>query len=201
MKIVTALTISLVTFGIFSPRANASVIINVTQNGSDIQILGTGSLTLDSAIGFIAADNFPSHNFNAMNSEKDGLFVGVFPTDADIYQLASVNISGTSHTYNPIAVSIGGDPAQGVFVNSLNGGKLFVPSGYVSNTALDFTAFITNYNFTDYGFTDGDSIVVSWSNGAVNESLTMNFQTIPEPSSVLLAGLGGVAIFAYRKRK
>lgn len=183
-----------------STRANAAVIINVTQNGPNVQILGTGTLNLDSVIEFTdTLNSVVTHNFNARNSEEDGCFVGVFPTDGDIYNSAIVNISGASSTSEPIALDIGGDSTKGVFVNSIAGGRLIVHSGYVSNTSLEFTAFITNYNFTDYGFSDGDSIIVSWSNGAVNESLTMNFIIAPEPEPSTIT-LGSVMLVAADSR-
>ena len=201
MKKIVALTIILVTLGMFSTRVNAAAIINVTQNGLDVQIVGMGSLNLDSVINIVDSAGAATHNFNALNNGVSDFFVGVFPMAGDLYEIANVNISGAIPTSNPLKVNIGGDLAQGVFVNGKDGGKLIVPSGYVSNASLDFTAFIKDYNLTDYGFTHGDSIFVSWSNGAASDSLTMNFIVIPEPATGSLALGGAMLLGAVSRRR
>lgn len=82
---------------------------------------------------------------------------------------------------------IGGDGTQGLFVNDHRGSSnLYLPVGYVSGEAYEFTAFIENTSFADLGFEVGDQSVVTWENDGVSERLVLNYTAVPEPGSTCL---------------
>lgn len=188
-----------IAIGISQGNANASVILDITQTGPDVQIIGTGRIDLASVIGPVF-DSHPTHDFNARNEGISSFYIGVFPISFFSYRIGNSSISGVMPTSNPYAENIGGDTTKGLFINSLSGGTLFTPSDYVSNAPLDFTAFISSYKLSDYGIKHGDFIKTTWSNNLVTESLTMNFYVIPEPSTALLALLPSL-IMAYPRNR
>jgi len=197
MKSITAISLAAITLAASSGLANAAVIITVTQVGSGVQIVGTGSIDLLSTIAAGTPVGVTSYTFNAWNGTSQ--IIGVFPLSAERYFLADFNVSGAASS-NAFSGDVIGDSTLGVFVSDQSDGTLLVPVGYVSNDPLDFTASIENYDFTDYGLSVGDSIVVTWSNPATDtsDSLTMIF--IPEPSTTLLFG-AGVLSLAFRRRR
>lgn len=192
----SALVATLITFGSLAGGANAAVVINVNKDGLNVQIVGTGSIDLNSVTSFGSESD--SYVFNAHHS-NGSYFVGLAPAQRDVYSIANVTTSGANNTSSPASLSISGDDTQGVFVSSFISG-LLVPVGYVSNAPLDFTASISNYDYTSFGYSAGDSITVSWSKGAFNDSLTMNFDAVPEPSSSLLLGFGVLGVMSRRRR-
>lgn len=192
----SALVATLIAFGSLAGGANAAVVINVIKDGSGVQIVGTGSIDLNSVTSIGSGSD--SYAFNAINS-NGSYFVGLAPEQHDVYSIANVTAFGDSDTSSPFTLNISGNRAQGVFVSSFIGGIL-VPSGYVSNAALDFTASISNYDYTSFGYSAGDSFTISWSKGAFNDSLTMNFGPVPEPSSSLLLGFGVLGVLSRRRR-
>ena len=196
VKSTSALVATLIAYGSLAGGANAAVVIDVIKDGSDVQIVGTGSINLNSVTSSGSASG--SYAFNATNS-SGSYFVGVAPEQFDAYSIANVTQSGASDDSSPFSLITTGDKTQGVFVSSFIG-AILVPVGYVSNASLDFTASISDYDYTSFGYSAGDSITISWSKGEFNDSLTMNFGPVPEPSSSLLLGFGVLGVLSRRRR-
>ncbi len=181
--------------GLSLGASHAAVTIDVYQVGNGVQIIGTGSIDLDSTVMKHSVFE-DSHFFNA-EIGLEGAYLGVFPNFADYYTITNVVRSGATPTSSALSFDLGGDPAAGALVNP---SFLFVPEGYISNTPLDFTASIANYHFSDYGFSNGDFMTVEWFYQGVFETLTVNFISVPEPATATLLGLGILALTIPRCR-
>lgn len=182
--------------------AKADFVIDLFEQNGMIVIEGSGSIDLDSTIGFnpLGTSN-DDHAFNSFGDGSGNLFVGVFPVPSDRYDLNSVSGSGDFSEIG-YALSIGGDPTQGIFVNTNPpGGRLFVPEGYVSNTFFEVDAFIDGTTFSDLGFAAGDQTIVFWENNGVQESLTLNWQAVPEPATGIFTLAIALKCIGRRKKR
>jgi len=85
--------------------------------------------------------------------------------------------------------------------NDLIPSNIFLPRGYVSGTALSGTTTWTGKSFASFGLTPGESYTWTWGSGGNVDSFTI--QTVPEPSTFALLGLGvlGLAYVIRRQRQ
>jgi len=194
--------LALAALAAFSQHAGAAVVINVIQNGANIQIVATGSINLASTVSkSTSTGSGARHDFYSMFGGGNTI-LGVTPSDTERYDLSNLTIvDGSLEAAQFFKFSIGGDPTKGVIID---GPTLTLPVGYVSGAPLDFTAFITNSNFNNEGIGDGnfdgDFMAVSWSNEGISDSITVNFSVVPEPSSMICA-LSGTLFLLHRRRK
>jgi hypothetical protein len=78
---------------------------------------------------------------------------------------------------------------------------LFVPAGYVSDSALSDTSTYANQTFISLGVTPG-TYETTWGNGT-NQNFTLEIgSAVPEPSTwaMMLLGFAGVGFMAYRRK-
>jgi opacity protein-like surface antigen len=182
--------------------APAAVVIQLVQNGQDTQVTGTGSLYLASTVSFnstsINGQTFLNLQANSGNSNS---FTGVIPTDPDRYNIENVVRTGRIPSSLPASEYLPILNDGGAHVTVLNTSSLlFVPKNYTSGSAIDFTALAVNYQFTDFGYVDGDVVQVEWSNGGISDQISLQFSVVPEPStSVQLMGFVVLAA-ALRRR-
>ena len=185
-----------------STASHADFIVNIIEIGQTVQFAGSGSIDLNSTLGFVnSGDQGVGHTFNAVDGAL-GVFAGIFPVPSDRYGISGLVTSG-DFSSTALTENIGGDPSQGIFVNDFDlGSNLFVPIGYESGEQYAFTAFIDNTSFSELGFEVGDQSVLSWGNGGVTESLTLNWTTaIPEPSSSAMFFFFSAFAIKLRRRK
>jgi hypothetical protein len=89
----------------------------------------------------------------------------------------------------------------------LVGSVLFVPNGYVSDSPLSDTSTYDSQTFATLGATPG-TYVWTWGSGVADDTFTLQIgpavPAIPEPSSLLLLGVGLAAALltgaGYRHR-
>jgi hypothetical protein len=171
-----------------APPTYAGLIIDITQIGTDVVVKASGTidltdLTLVRPTGASQARMFPAQAFIIMSNQQQAIYEGITgPTSFG---------PGTGSTELPSlatgdSVGVDGDASF-----------IFVPSGYISGAALAATDTYSNSTFTGLGLTPG-TYTWTWGTKANADSLTVQIgpaAAVPEPSSLLLAAVGGAVAF------
>jgi hypothetical protein len=185
-----------------SPAALASFTLNIVETGGNVVATGSGSIntTALTNTGTMTASAYvwPSANLGGTNSA-----VGVGSTAGELV-VYFTGITGPG--------SLGSGPQ--VFANSGSGNKVviltntgvYVPSGYVSGSALSSTSTWNGQTLAGLGLTPG-TYTYTWGSGATADSFVINIggsvNPTPVPSTLylLIAGLIGLALIQwYRTR-
>lgn len=169
-------------------EARADVTISIEQQGSNVVESGSGSINL-TGLTFdmtrtILTNVDPAHGV---------AYLGLVGTSASAYTGFTGPASFGTGTTSTATTTTG--PVFGVGGTS---SYLFVPQGYVSETALSSTDTFNNTNFTNLGLTAG-TYTYRWGTGS-DQSLTVQIGTaaVPEPSTAILAMIGAVGFGTYR---
>jgi hypothetical protein len=188
-------SLALLIIGVTS-RAEASVIIDITQSGSDVVATGSGSIDTSntSALTFLMNIAVGSGIYSGYDGAGE---LGLGPTsfNTDIY---TGSITGPALGSGALIYASSG--AGDAFVLDPGDGAIGVPTGYTSGAALSDSATWSGTTLTDLGLTPG-TYVYTWGSGANLDSVTVNVEAAPEPGSVFLLGIGGVALLLYCSRK
>jgi len=172
-------------------RADAALFMTASESGGDVVVVSTGSLNLNAWTSGIAG--FITNNLDPSNAALVNGGPGV--DTGDVYT-DPLNFSAPSSfgTGGGRDADIGSGGTFGMF--DLGAPGLFVPTGYVSGSALSGSMTFTGETLLSLGMTPG-TYVWSWGTGPDADSLT--FDVVPEPSSMALAALGS-AMFIRRRR-
>jgi len=191
------LLVSLAALGL-ALRSEASVIINVTQVGSDVVFSASGSLDLTGAILFTAGGLGYQPGFI---SGDPNWYVAPGPGTAyDSYALTSFDGAfGTSTTFYDNPSSLSGD----AFFIWGNGGndprQVGVAAGYVSDSAINSGMVFSNATIAGLFLTPG-----TYDYNIPNNSIILNIgggTTVPDAGATALflgLALAGVAAFRHR---
>jgi hypothetical protein len=174
--------------------ANASVIVNITQSGPDVDVTARGSLDLTGA------------NFNHVQSYTTGIipggsnwYVALGTTSGmDWYDLASVTLPyGTTGTYFTSSITSG----DAFSIWGFGGGQpqVGLTSGYTSGTPI--SADMTLPGQTIAGMT---LIPGSYTFTVPNDTIILNIAGttgVPEPSTLtmMLNGVAALGFAGYRR--
>lgn len=170
-----------------SGPARAAYIVTFSQVGPDVIARGSGTIDLD---GLTLVDS------------------GVtMPQVAPAFGIASTGAAGDVSAYGSVSGPIGF--GSGVFTSATtgtgdlvaiqgDGGLVYVPTGYDSDTPLLGTATYAGHTFATLGLTPG-SYVYSWGAGADADTFTVNI--VPEPASLGLLGTAAVLGFVARRTR
>ena len=172
----------------FAPSAQAGVIININQTGSDVVATGSGTLNVTGLtpiaefIGASIASGIEGTSSEVILGEGDGieLWQGAVGPGAFV-------ASGSGFFSNLESGPILG--IQGV------GGNLSTAPGYISGTFLSSTDTWSNTTLAALGLIPG-TYVYTWS----SDSVTVNIGT-PEPASTCLLGAGLLTLGLRRLRR
>ncbi|MGH7119591.1 MAG: hypothetical protein ACREFP_11485 [Acetobacteraceae bacterium] len=131
-------------FGLFIPPAQASHIVNLTQQGSNVVATGSGTIDLTD-LSFLDTNQNPS----LIIPVGEELILG--PTSPTPYNYFGffTEPAGFGSGGVAFASSGGGD------VVAIDGQAVYVPVGYVSGSALSDTATWNNQTFASLGATPG----------------------------------------------
>jgi hypothetical protein len=167
-------------------QAGAALIIDVFQSGNNVVATATGSL-----------------DFTGLRPGTSGASVLTNPS----LGILLVGVGAPSNLYivsGPISLGPGGlslaSSSSGILVGvsvPITGQppRVWTDRSYVSGLPINSTAQWNNQTIASLGLTPGQ-YVYTWP----ADSLTINVQAIPEPSSIGLMALGSLAIL-YRLRK
>jgi hypothetical protein len=171
-----------------SDRANAAVVINFHEVGSDVIASASGSADLTdltlvaTTILFAPGEVTPS---------KGGATVGN-PGETHFYKGADGPTSfGTG---GQTEASSGSGDFVGVFaVNAFAPSPIILlPQSYISGTSLTGSSVFENQSLTSLGL-DVGQFTYTWGSGDHADSLTINV-SVPEPSTWAMMGLGFAAL-------
>ncbi len=197
MKSISLLTSAstLAAIALFAPSVSADIVITVAETPNGVSIEGDGTLDLGGLSivfeGFQTTGIVPSLPVVALGP------TGKFFNPIDSYGLTTgsipSNIGPGSIPFFPTNVS--GD----VFGFGLFGGneEIFVPDGYVSGDPLAGTSFYASQSFASIGLTPG-SYGFTIPSG---DSVTVNINAIPEPTTAAMLGLSSFVLISRRRRR
>jgi hypothetical protein len=173
--------------------ADASLVIDVTQVGSNVLATGSGSIDLTDL-------SFSTTILTA---------TGTIPTFADIAVGPAPGTSGAD-LYTGATGPANFGPGAATIASSGSGdtlgvvgafGYIAVPTGYVSGTALSGSSTFDGTTIAGLGLTPG-TYTYTWGLGADADSLTVNIGSVPEPSSLTMAAVaiaGGLVVVCRRR--
>lgn len=185
LKSVRALAATLITFGSLAGGVNAAVIVSMVESGPDLVFSWSGgSLDLtglvsngpDSGnVAFSPADG--SFFTNAAQDSYSGSFT-VSPYGTLTYKNVSDVWSGVALGYNHFSET------------------LRVSENYVSGSTYGSGSItLSGYSFASTGIVPGSSgTLVSWGSDSID------YTTVPEPSSAVFLGLVAIGVAVLRRR-
>jgi hypothetical protein len=176
--------------------AQAAIVINITEVGSDVYLQGSGSVNTTSLTKHATVSVF-----NRLNPSSGAAGAGAYESvSADWYKDVA--------TPAPASFGPGGmvDPSSGTgdrFLLVGQSGSIFVPAGYQSGAPLSGTATWANQTLSSLGLIPG-TYVWNFGTGANADTWTVNITAVPEPHQYGMAaalGLIGLGIWRRHARK
>ena len=180
--------------GLPASSAPPGYIVTLEQVGGDVVATGGGAIDL-AGLTFITSGSTQSEIAPTFATEATG---GAGTVDE--YSGVTGPFSFGSGVFTSATTGVG----DLVGIQVLNGeptGFIFVPSGYVSDSALSDTATYTGQTFSSLGVTPG-TYEWKWGTGGPNQTFTLEIGTaVPEPSAWAMMALGfaGLGFLGYRK--
>jgi hypothetical protein len=177
----------------YASRAQASVIVTMEEVGSDVVLMGSGSLNL-AGLSFVGPETI-----NSIVYASFGVF-GVGPNGAsvDLYS----GVSGPSSFGSGTAIVSDSGSGDTFSIDFESGILLDVPTGYMGG-ALSGSSTYTNSTFASLGVTPG-TYVWTWGSSDLHDSVTLQIEStptgVPEPATTLLLGLPIAATVLARRR-
>jgi len=170
--------------------AHAAFILTFTQNGSDVDATGSGTINT-SAFS-------PPYDDGELGSVYPAAAGAILGAPDLVDELTYYGVSGPSSFGDggyKNASSGGGD-----VVGIITGVGLVVPEGYVSGAFLSGTSTYDNETIAGLGLTPGD-YVYTWGSGPTADSLRVDIPSVPEPTSLATLGISASALLLRRRRR
>jgi hypothetical protein len=194
LKLLAATTA--LTMVVAAGRAEASVVIDITQVGSNVVITGSGTLDL---VGLTY--DFSTCPPTEVVPLDNTVLIGTYAGAVDVYSGITTS-PGSLGSGGTTAASSGSGDTFGIDDMTLD-----VPAGYVSGGALSGSSTFDSTTIASLGFTPG-TYVFSWNSSGVgaavaDDSITVEVgSAVPEPSTwaMMCLGFAGLGFLAYRKR-
>jgi hypothetical protein len=198
MNRIASITLLAGLFAALAPgSADAGVIINVYQSGSNVVMSGSGTLdTTD-----LSFYNNQSQAGDIASGSGRLIMGAAAGTSVDLYS----GISGPS-TFGNGSDNTPSSGSGNVFGVIYYGGYLITPHSYTSGASLSATDTYSGYSLSNLGLTAGQTYTYTWGSGGHTDSLVIDTfapTAVPEPSSLAMCGLAGLigAAYAWRRRK
>lgn len=171
----------------FARNADASVIVDITQAGPNVDVTGSGSLNL-AALTFVGTQT----NTEGLQPTLGLVLVGL-NSSTDHYEF----VLGGPNNIGPGGLTNASSGSGAAFGYDANGNDLAVPHGYTSGTPLSGSNVYDNATLSSLGLTPG-TYTWNWGTGPTADSFVINVAasaaSVPEPGSFLLVPAGAVIL-------
>ena len=186
----TLIAATFLALGAATDTSHAAIVIDISQVGSDVYMVYTGSI------------NLTDLTLNGSQSDANTGFVPTIP----FIELGAFNVS--LDRYSGTVTGDGGFGTGGSFYSTPtatgdhltfqgDGNDFRVPAGYVSGSPLSGDATYVGQTLSSFGLIEG-VYTYQWGSGANQDSVTINI--VPEPASAALLGIGLIGFATRRKR-
>ncbi len=171
----------------FARNADASVIVDITQAGPNVDVTGSGSLNL------AALSLFGTQTENGEVHPTLGTVLVGPNSSIDEYEFvlggpANIGPGGRQGAFSGSGATFGYDA---------NSNDLLVPHGYTSGTPLSGSNVYDNATISSLGLTPG-TYTWNWGTGPTADSFVVNVAasaaSVPEPGSFILVPVGTVIL-------
>ncbi|NMP33165.1 PEP-CTERM sorting domain-containing protein [Thalassotalea sp. M1531] len=189
--------------------ANAGLIVNVDNVGSNLVFSWSGSVNLDSTLGLQDSNRSFSTRYDRQSFFR---IAGQDQSGLDDYNLFFTSIPNWDSIGTNVTLLSGTVAGEGLFFEqssspSSSTNQLWLSDGYISNSSIIGSMTFLNTNIASAGFNIG-SYTWAWENQGVSDSLTLNVnsassggQGIPEPTTLAIFALGLLGITTRKLKK
>jgi hypothetical protein len=182
--------------------AQAGIVFSVAEDGPDVYISASGSIdttgwSLQGITGpnvYIRGRNVAVGNTNMQRIDSNIVAVTGGASVSQVFPPLGNGI------HYPVTGTAKGDTV--IFqANSAIAWALFLPANYVSNDSVKGTAKYANLSLASLGMT-GNTDWTWYLDGDINnDAKSVTVRAVPEPSSLVLGGIGLAAACLVRRRK
>ncbi len=195
LRLLTLAAVALLPLVAAPGRAQAALILTLTQVGGSVVVNGSGTLNT-AALTYLGLDSEPAQIVPSLGILFAGSSSSTILSDYGGGGLTGPAAFGTGS--NNVFASSGTGSTVGIdgYQHTIR-----VPQGYVSGTLLTDSSTFTGQTFATLGFTPG-TYTYTWGSGLNADSLVIT-SVVPEPSTWVLFIAGGVLLFAvaFRRRR
>jgi len=180
--------VTLAAMALAANLAQAAATVSFEEVGADVVATLSGSLDLTGMFN-LATLPLP---YTGVNPGGAAIASGVAGDGLDSYfnQLSGPTQFGT-YLKTPGSFSSGD-----AFVLDGELGNLFLPAGYTSGTALNSQLTLAGTSFAGLGLTPGSHLFTLTSSDTITVTV---LSPVPEPASVIMMGLGLMAVIGVRR--
>ena len=188
---VATLAAILFTFGSLAGGANAAILVTISDDGTDLTMTATGSYDFSGVTNYVGGE-LPV--IAAVAPQAAGGIYGWYTTNATRNYIVnySGSLTGSSGVFSPDSVT-----TTNPFYFSTDASTISFMDDAFTRGSVNETAVFNGVTLASLGMVAGESVIVTWGD---DSATIQTIQTIPEPSSTLLLGLGALGILARRKR-
>lgn len=177
--------------------ANASVIIDITQSGGDVDVTATGSLNLRGA----TFDHPQAYSTGIIPGGSNWYIALGTTAGMDWYRLTSVNLPyGTSTNFDTSGLTSG----DAFSIWGFAGGTplVGVPTGYTSGSPISSSMVLAGETIAGLTLIPG-TYTFTIPNDTITLEIGGSSSSVPEPSTwpMLLTGFAALGLVGYRRSR